>query len=257
MSDPSRLTANYDTNEHVTAQQPKAARDDLHNANRLATIGELAAGIVHDLATPLSVISGHAGMIARGELRGDDAQESARIIVEQSDRISKLVKELLQLARRKPGLKEPMSLIELVMEAVTYAEPVARKLDVEILVDPPSSDLVVPLDAVAVQQVVINLIINGAQAMRDRGGVLRISFAEESDMAVVHVDDQGEGIPPENLDKIFKPFFTTKADSGGAGIGLAVSSQIVQGHGGAITVESTPGEGSRFSIHLPLESESQ
>lgn len=255
MSDPSRLTANYEQRDNSAGQEGHA-RDDLHNANRLATIGELAAGIVHDLATPLSVIAGHAGMIAQGELRDGDARESARVIVEQADRMTKLVKELLTLARRKPGLREPRSLFDLVMEAVTYAEPVARKLDVEIAVDPPPVDLVVPMDAVAIEQVVINLVINGAQAMRERGGQLVIAFAVENEMAVVHVDDQGEGIPPENLDKIFKPFFTTKGERGGAGIGLAVSSQIVQGHGGVITVESRPGEGSRFSIFLPLESES-
>ncbi len=238
-----------------------AARERLQHADRLRTIGQLASGTAHELGTPLSVIGVRARMIALGEVRGEDAQANAKVILDQSARMTAIVRQLLDYARRQGSQAGLVDLRHVVTGALGMLEPLAQKGDVHIDVALPEQPLLVRADLTQLQQVVTNIAMNGVQAM-ERGGRLRVEVgrgaatppahhaATADEWAWVRVSDDGPGIPPEHLAHVFEPFYTTKAVGEGTGLGLAVVQAIVEEHGGWVTVASEPGRGACFTIHL-------
>ncbi|HDR46522.1 MAG TPA: hypothetical protein ENN94_02360 [Geoalkalibacter subterraneus] len=200
-------------------------------------------------------------MIASGDLSPADAARNATIISEQASRMTTLMRQLLDFARRGSTRREPTSLEHLVRGVLDLLASSAGKKDVsvEIHADPELPQI--PVDPAKMQQVVTNLILNGIQAT-PRGGRVEVELsylkAEESngmqsDMAKIVVQDTGPGIPPQHLDQLFEPFFTTKDVGEGTGLGLSIVYGIVEEHGGRIEVASPPGEGARFTLYLPME----
>lgn len=248
----------------VTAetQARHLAVEQLRHADRLSTVGKLAAGVAHELGTPLSIVSGHAEMIANGEVQGPKIIESAAIIDRETKRISRIVRSLLGFARRKGPEGETSEVNETITRGIALFEPMAEKAKIQLSLDLPAS-FRVTIDQDSLQQVMTNLLSNAIQA-QSSGGSVAISVALEQttprkapgaaarEFVRLDVVDKGPGIAAEVLPHIFEPFFSTKSPGDGTGLGLSVVYGIVEDHGGWISVESELGEGCKFSVFLPL-----
>ena len=241
-----------------------ATLEQLRHADRLTTVGKLASGLAHELGTPLNVVSARAAMIAEREIEEpDDVRYSARIIGEQSERMVRIVRQLLDFARRQTGEKRQVELAGLARTSVEILKSLARKQGVELAVES-AGEIRVRADASQLQQVLTNVVVNAIQAS-DRGSQvsIRIGAGEVGDndamgrhagrYAVLAVADRGRGIAEDEIAAVFDPFFTTKPLGEGTGLGLSVAYGIVQEHGGWIDVESALGQGSCFRIWLPCE----
>ena len=235
------------------------AVDQLRHSDRLSTVGKLAAGIAHELGTPLSIVGGHAQMIAGGEVTGEAALESARAIDREVTRIGRIVRQLLDFARRKGPEGTSCEPGDVARRCASLLAPMAERgrvrLEVEVA-DPLPRALI---DEDSLQQVITNLIVNAIQAMPD-GGTLRVALSTATARPPdgggapaacvrIEVSDTGSGIPEAVKVHIFEPFFTTKQVGEGTGLGLAVVYGIVVDHRGWITVETSE-RGTAFSIYL-------
>jgi len=235
----------------VTEQHRAAER--AQHTEKMAALGQLAAGIAHEINNPLGVILCHADLAA-GEL--DDPEQLRRdleTIARHAAACQRIVGDLLQFARSSSGRKEPVAVAELLQET---AAMVGRQLEKEgirlhLSLDEPLPD--VALDRDRMKQVLLNLVINAAQAMGKRGGAIEISARRQGESVTIEVADDGPGIDPAILDRIFEPFFSTKAPGEGTGLGLSVSYGIVRDHGGAINAANRPDGGAVFTVTLPLE----
>ncbi len=244
------------------AEARLSALEQLRHADRLGTVGRLAAGLAHELGTPLNVVLGHATLIAReAEAHGATAKGAA-VIVEQTRRMAALVRQLLDFARRRGPRADRLDLRPAVAQALALLAPLAKGAGVELAAGARVDEACAFADAAQFQQVLSNLVVNAVQASPPGARVLVGVAAEratppadvggaEGEFVRVDVVDRGVGIAPEDLGRIFEPFFTTKGVGVGTGLGLSVSYGIVREHGGWIAVESQPGEGSRFSVFLP------
>jgi signal transduction histidine kinase len=241
-----------------------ATLEHLRHADRLNTVGKLASGVAHELGTPLNVVMGRAKMISSGEVVGEEVSESARIIAQQAQHMTRIIQQLLDFARRRAPQRAPEDLGQLVARTLSMLRPLAAKRGVELINQVPEG-FILEVDAGQLQQVFTNLVVNGLQASV-HGGTLRVSAeavratppsdvgGPEADWMKVDVEDQGKGIAPEVLPHIFEPFFTTKDVGEGTGLGLAVSYGLVRDHGGWISVRTELGRGSCFSLYLPAGS---
>jgi signal transduction histidine kinase len=240
-----------------------ATLEQLRHADRLTTVGKLASGVAHELGTPLNVVHGRAKLILEEPTAIEDVTHSAKVIAEQAERMTRIIRQMLDFARRRGPHKEPVNLRDLAERATTMLQPLAKKNGVTFEIDRTAA-APVEADATAIEQVLTNLMVNSIQAMPD-GGKLTIRVTrerrtpppdvggDEADYLCVHVEDTGHGMPHDVLDHIFEPFFTTKDVGEGTGLGLSVSYGIVQDHGGFIEAESEVGKGSRFAVYLPAE----
>ncbi|HEY3242007.1 MAG TPA: ATP-binding protein [Phycisphaerae bacterium] len=286
--------------------------EQLRRADRLLTVGKLAAGIAHELGTPLNVVRARAKMIVaqaasdtaghgtgpirtsdgRGRSRINEAltvaaqpdaearelaeesavNASARVIVEQSDQMTRIIRQLLDFARPRPPQKLAIDLRQVVQRTLALIETIARKRSAALNLLGCETAVPATVDPDQFQQVLSNLIVNGIQAM-PKGGKLTVevgstatdqlappppadlaasgALAHASRLAFVRVCDEGVGIPPEHLSHLFEPFFTTKDVGEGTGLGLSVSRGIIREHGGWIDVQSQVGAGSCFTVYLP------
>ncbi len=229
----------------------------LLSAEKMASIGKLAATVAHEINNPLFGILTYARLVLREIQKREipareELVEQLQTIERESKRCGELVKNLLTFSRQAPSHREPNSLNTVVHRAVLLVQHKLAMQNVELaesLADglPPAQ-----CDANQIQQVVLVLMVNAGEAM-PKGGRLEVatSFDAASDHLLVRVKDTGSGIPPEVLPHIFDPFFTTKEDQNRTGLGLAVAHSIVEQHAGEISVRSTPGEGTEFTVTLP------
>jgi two-component system NtrC family sensor kinase len=234
--------------EHLVREraQHRLTVDQLRHADRLNVIGTLAAGVAHEIGTPLNVISGSAELIVHAKSAADRDQ-MALAIREQTERISAIIRHLLEFGRRAGAKRTSVDLAELARSSVALITPIARKKSITLVVEPASEPVVVSGNVAELEQVLCNLILNGIQAMSGRGTIT----VRTGTSGTITVEDQGPGISSEVLPHIFEPFFTTKGVGEGTGLGLSVSYGIVTDHGGTIEAESTR-RGARFIVHLPL-----
>lgn len=243
------------------------ALERLRHTDRLTTIGQLAAGVAHELGTPLSVITGRAEMIVSGEAAGERATASARVIVDQAAHMAELIRELLDFSRQRGPRFGLVSVRAVCARTAETLAVVARPRGVTIATALSEDPLLASADEHQLEQALVNLLVNAIQAMPS-GGRVEVTSTErrtrppgdrapEGDFICVTVTDQGAGIPPEHLARLFEPFFTTKDPGEGTGLGLSVAHGIVRDHGGWIEVESEIGRGSRFSLYLPATAAAQ
>ncbi len=230
----------------------QTAQQQLIQSEKLAAVGQLAAGIVHDVKNPLGVIKGMAEELSADKEEDTELGQGLRIIRDNASRANVIVTDLLKFARQSTPSMEKRDLRATVRGCLRLTNYMIRKGQVEVQLSLPDHPLWVTYDAHQMEQVVINLIQNAVQAMHD-GGELRVALSEREGRAVLAVSDTGEGIPEATRSRIFEPFFTTKGEGEGTGMGLPVSYGIVSRHGGRIEVESQVGEGSTFQILLPME----
>jgi two-component system, NtrC family, sensor kinase len=234
------------------------ALDQLRHAERLATLGQLASVLAHEIGTPLNVIAGHAKLIATGRLAGDDARESGNTIGSQCERMTQIVRCILDYARRKPPRRSWIHASDVVQQVCNLLRGLAQQRSVGLAVEPSDGKTKLFVDPGQLQQAIINLVMNAIQAS-EAGGLVRLAVTtalRDGDTApeeyvVLSVSDQGRGISPESREHIFEPFFTTKSSGEGTGLGLSVARDIVREHGGFVEVSSQPDEGSTFQLYLP------
>ncbi len=238
------------------------ALEQLRRADRLATVGKLASGIAHELGTPLNVVSARAKMVATGEQQGDEARDAARTISDQTARMTRIIRQLLDFARPRRPAREPADLAALARQAALLLAPIASARSVTIASQEPPAPVGAQVDPSQIQQVLSNLIVNAVHASPAGAEVTLSTGTErarppadlggaEAPHAFLRIADRGRGIPPQDIVHLFEPFFTTKDVGEGTGLGLSISSGIVREHGGWIDVRSTPGEGSVFTVYLP------
>lgn len=232
---------------HRIGQQQATIR----HTDRLGTIGTLAAGVAHELGTPLNVVAGRAGLIAGGKLTDDEIVASAETIQSEARRMTAIIRQLLDFARQTPEPKGSLDLREVVARTCDLMSSIAKKSSV--LIEPRiSKDAVfVNGDSAQLQQVTTNLLSNAIAAMPG-GGTVKVSLSQNDNVASISVTDTGTGIDPEQLDRIFEPFVTTKDVGQGTGLGLSIAYGIVKEHDGQIKVESDPGAGTTFHVLLPI-----
>jgi two-component system, NtrC family, sensor kinase len=251
-------------------------QEQLRRADRLATVGKLASGIAHELGTPLGVALVRANMLAANESLTREVREAARIVSEQIDRITGIVRQLLDFARGRgeppPGAlnrRAPANLLAIAQRSAAMLKPLAAKRNVSIEVASDDNAPEPPANEEQIQQVLVNLLVNAIHATQGAGkvtitlgtkaaklpaDVTPVVWGDDSEpqYAVISVKDEGVGIAPEVLPRIFEPFFTTKDVGEGTGLGLSVAYGMVREHGGWIDVASEPGKGSCFSVYLPM-----
>jgi signal transduction histidine kinase len=240
-----RLAVEY---EEQTAEL-RDTTDRARAAEELASVATLVAGLAHEIGTPMGVIQGHAKLLEKA-VSGESALWRVRTIREQIGRISKIIQTLLNIARPGRGARLPIELQPLVESSLSFVgERLAlRQIQVKRSFEPTPRIIG---DSERLQQLLLNLFLNAADAMPD-GGDLRVSLRPTPDEGVeIRVADTGVGIPAEDVNRIFEPFFTSKPAGEGNGLGLMVAKGIAGDHGGSIEVSSTPGQGTEFVVKLP------
>lgn len=222
----------------------------LVQADKLSSIGLLAAGVAHEVNTPLAVISTYAQMLAK-QVSGDD--QKAKLldkIAKQTFRASEIVNSLLNFSRTSPTDFADVDLNRVIRETASLVEHQFQKAGIATAMPLAENLPAVRGNAGKLQQVFLNLFINARDAMPD-GGLLTIATRAEAGFAVIEITDTGQGIPAEHLARIYDPFFTTKGPKKGTGLGLSISYGIVHEHDGVIEVDSTVGAGTRFRLEFP------
>ncbi|WP_437936641.1 sensor histidine kinase [Sorangium sp. So ce341] len=240
-----------------------AALQQLRHAERLATVGKLASGIAHELGAPLQVVAGRARMLVDGDVSGDEVPTNGQIILEQAQRMTQIIRQLLDFARRRSAEKQETPLGSVLRSTFTMLRPLAEKQGVTIAQEGDTSAMIVHADADQLQQALTNVVVNAIQAMPS-GGTLTVGVraerasppadqggGAEGDYVALSVRDQGGGMPADILEHIFEPFFTTKPVGEGTGLGLSVTYGIIKEHGGWIQADSRVDSGSCFTMFLP------
>jgi signal transduction histidine kinase len=232
----------------------------LRQSEKLATIGQLASGLAHEIGTPLNIIGGRAELIKRKIKDREGEQKDLDIIIQQAERITKIIQQLLGFVRKKRPEQKGLNIKTLLETTLDFLDHQIQKQGVKVVKDLKDNLPIVTGDSDQLQQVFLNLILNAIQSM-PQGGELHIGASSkwiskegiedgQREYVVLSVVDTGMGIEKEVVENIFNPFFTTKEDKG-TGLGLTVSQGIVQDHEGWIEVESEIGEGSQFRVYLP------
>ncbi|WAS98923.1 ATP-binding protein [Nannocystis punicea] len=233
----------------------RALEDQVLRTQKLAAVGLLAAGIAHEINNPLSGVVGYSRLLLEKPL-DPGVREKVEKIAASGERCRKIVEGVLLFSRqREGGKRRPVDLSGLIDRVIGIGEYQWRMHNVRILRSGLPTAMLVG-DADQLEQVLLNLLSNAVDAM-PRGGRIRIRLDREDGRVVVEIADEGCGIPPEILDRIFDPFFSTKDIGKGTGLGLAISYGIIKDHGGDILVRSQPGQGTTFTIHLPDAPEGQ
>lgn len=230
----------------------------VRRAGRLAALGELAAGVAHEMRNPLTTIRGFIQIYPDESGDPEFRKEFGANVLREIDRLTKLTEDLLNLAKPIDMNPEPVDGGELLQEVASFLGEKLERNRVDSVVEIPSPSLIVPMDRDRIKQVLLNLVFNALEAMPG-GGRLRLALrsvqerlesgAREDRFALFEVADTGQGIPPEDQERVFDPFYTTKHS--GTGLGLAVSHRIVEEHRGFLRVESAVGRGTTFSLLLP------
>ena len=246
-------------NQMVTQlRESRAEIERLHNtqmsrAEHLATLGELAAGLAHEIRNPLAGIAGVIDIIGRDLPEHSPARDVVKDVKQEVMRVNRIVTDLLETAHPKPPEYRAADLNSTAEHAVIFARQQALSKPVKVELHKYDGQLLVEHDTGQIHQVLLNLMLNAIQAMDNAAagpGQVDVDVSARDGLAVVGVRDTGKGIKPEHLPYIFRPFYTTKGC--GTGLGLSLARRIVEDHGGKITVRSEVGKGSTFEVRLPM-----
>jgi two-component system NtrC family sensor kinase len=244
-------------------RQLQVAQRKLIQSDRLATLGQLAASVAHEINNPVSGVLNLSMLLERLMAKGEypagreaEFRKYLSLISIETARVGRIVSDLLAFSRRSKPQRAPADLNKLVGTTLGLADHKLKLISAEVVLDLQDNLPLVECDSSQIQQVILNLVLNGAQAMQPHGGgklTIRTRVLTEGEVEL-SVQDTGEGIAPENLSKIFDPFFTTKADGKGVGLGLAVLYGIVKAHEGEVEVTSQRNDGATFTVTLPIKS---
>ena len=242
------------TERKQAEKEKQELQDKAQVASRLAAIGEMAAGVAHEINNPLTGVIGFSQMLMQRENVPEDIKDQLKVIADGSQRVANIVKRLLTFARQTKPTKNLIDLNELIDNTLKLRDYVLKTANIEVVTrfDPDVPWLVV--DPGQLQQVLLNLIINAEYAMKQAHGkgTLTVITKKKGDKVQILIQDDGSGISKENLKHLFEPFFTTKDPGEGTGLGLSLSRSIILEHGGKIDIKSEIGVGSTFIIELPI-----
>jgi two-component system NtrC family sensor kinase len=262
MAELNRASQELEDKVEERTQQLRVAHQKLLQADRLSSLGQLAASVAHEINNPLSGVLNYSALMSR--ILREDGVPRERIaefrgyldrVSEQTARAGRIVSDLLSFSRRSKPQRAPADVNAIVRGTVSLVSHKLKLGGIELALALDETLPQVPCDGSQLQQVVLNLVMNAAQSRRSGGGGrVAVATRRASDGCSVEIEvaDDGEGIAPENLTRIFDPFFTTKEEGRSLGLGLAVVYGIVEAHGGDIDVRSRLGEGAAFTVRLPL-----
>jgi two-component system NtrC family sensor kinase len=233
-------------NEHMQTMQEQLLRSE-----RLAAIGQLAASVSHEIDNPVGIILGNAELLMEDLKQDDPLRDDVAAIIEECRRCKRITGGLLGFARSPEGHLDRVDLNRMVEETMASLRPQKLFKDLVLSIHGSAEELCVIADADQLRQIMINVLLNAAQALQGVGQ-LEISLAKESGRALICVDDNGPGIPEEDREKVFQPFFSTKAQGEGTGLGLPLCRKLVEAQGGEIYACQAPLGGARLSVSLPL-----
>lgn len=235
-------------------EQKRLTEEQIAQADKLASIGQLSAGIAHEINNPLGIILGYTQLLLRQEGNESEKYHDLKIIEKHVRNCKGIVEDLLNFARTSTPKKASIDIAEALDEVLRFVRHHANLDHIEVVRDYDSKAPPMRLDEKKIKQVFMNLIMNATHAIGKSGRLwLSTRYLPEPEQMIIQFIDSGYGIEDRNLSRIFDPFFTTKPTGEGTGLGLSVSYGIIKNHGGEITVESDLGRGSIFTIRLPYE----
>jgi len=229
----------------------KLFQEQIRHADRLATIGELTAGIAHELNNPLNNILGFAQLIIKNNNLNEQAKQDVEKIIKAVLNSREIIKKLMYFSRQMPQNFTNVNLNQIIKDAMYFIEPQCSKENIAISYQLSDNIPSIHADNLQLNQVIVNLVVNAIQAMPE-GGKLTISTRNDSQSAFLSVEDTGVGISKKIMQHIFNPFFTTKVIGKGTGLGLSVVHGIIATHKGKIDVKSKEGVGTKFEIEFPI-----
>ncbi|NNG06646.1 MAG: GHKL domain-containing protein [Desulfobacteraceae bacterium] len=230
------------------AQEQRELESQLHLAERLAALGEMVAGISHEIKNPLGIIRSTAELLGEMPDANDIQKRLSGVIREESTRLNQIVTEFLDFARPQvPNLHE-CQLEEIIEKNLSFIRPELEKKGIQVQDNLNGRSFRLRADHDLLYRAFLNILINAIQSMQD-GGTIDIKVEEARDTYQIEIEDTGCGISEENADKIFNPFFTTKEK--GSGLGLSIVRKIIEGHRGTIDIQNREGEGTKVEVHLP------
>jgi len=248
--------AREELQERIVAQRMTESR--LVQAAKLAAVGEMAAGIAHELNNPLTSVSGFVELVLEELPKEADIRDDLELVLREAQRARGVVRRLLDFARQSESARVRSDINEIIIDVMALVNHLLRTSGVQLVTDLSDKLPWISIDRNQIKQVILNLIHNALHAM-PTGGELHIKTKcrrrDQRDWLTVSFMDTGIGIAPENLERVFEPFFTTRSKDGGTGLGLSVTYGIITDHGGSIDVESQVGKGSTFTVWLPIEVE--
>jgi two-component system sensor histidine kinase HydH len=229
----------------------RALHQEIERSRRLASVGRLAAGVAHEIRNPLSSIKGFATYFKQRYQDVPEDQQTANIMIQEVDRLNRVVSQLLEFARPISVSRKPTSFKNLVADSIKLIQQQAQDRQITINTRHSAKIDEINIDPDRINQVLLNLYLNAIEAMEPGGKLqITISDSDENDQLNIQVSDTGRGIAKVDLPKIFDPYFTTK--SSGTGLGLAIAHNIIEAMGGTIEVKSETGNGTAFTVRLPL-----
>lgn len=231
----------------------RALTDQLIRADRLAAMGELTAGVAHEVRNPLGIIRASVQLVEDAHDDPVRVADATRIIKQEIDRLDRVIKALLDFGRPSTPTLRAISIDDVVDDVVLFTRQFAVQAQVKITTEYAADVPLVVADADQLKQVLVNLVSNAVQAMETTGGSICVRVWSDDAFVFISVADTGPGIEPEVMERVFDPFFSTK--DGGTGLGLTIVHRIIDQHGGRIEVMSAPGEGTRFTVALPAASQ--
>ncbi|MCA9139566.1 MAG: HAMP domain-containing histidine kinase [Planctomycetales bacterium] len=241
------------------SQQLHRQQDTIRHTDRLGTVGTLAAGMAHEMGTPLNVVAGRANLIASGQLSPEEVNQSARTIKSEAERMTAIIRQLLDFARRSSADHVAIDVRSIAKKTSDLIQPLAAKSSCHLALEMDDEPCEINGDATQIQQVLTNLITNAIQAM-PRGGNVGVTVrrlgSSDGTKICIRVTDEGDGIDSADIDRVFEPFYTSKDIGQGTGLGLSIAYGIVKDHGGEIKVESGNDQPTTFTIYLPATDQS-
>jgi len=217
----------------------------------LITLGRLVAGVAHEIGNPLTGILTYAYLLRDSLDENDPRREDVEMIIQETLRCREIIHRLLDFAREVKLKRERFDLNQLIRRSVRLIEKQKDFSHIKFIYELEENLPEIEADPHQIEQVILNLVLNACEAMPD-GGRLWIRTRAKEDFVEIEVEDEGVGIPPDKLEVIFEPFYTTKKEKGGTGLGLSICYGIIKSHSGDIKVESTFGKGSKFTVVLPI-----
>lgn len=231
-------------------------QDQLVQSEKMSAIGQLIAGIAHDLNNPLASVVGFADFLLEGRDVPPALVEPIRVIQQEAERAAAIVRNLLSFARKQDHQRRPTELGPLLTATMNLLRTQMVSRRVEVILDVDDGLPAIDADAGQVQQVFVNLVSNAAQAIESAGRAGRVVVRARPwrDGVAVEVGDDGPGMAPEVAAQVFEPFYSTKPEGQGTGLGLSICQGIVKEHGGRILLSTAPGQGATFTVELPRSS---
>lgn len=228
-----------------------AVEEKLRRAEKLSTLGEMAAVLAHEIRNPLGSIRGTAEILRDDYQPGDPKHEFIEIQIKETERLNRVVEDFLHMARPQPVDVHPCLLQEELEMVATLIKNDAGERKIKLVLQPPATPVIIKADGEKLRQAFLNIAINALQATPPGGSVIISTKVYQTALCEISFRDTGPGIDPETLAKICEPFYTTKP--GGTGLGLAITKKIIESHKGTLLVESEPGQGTTVTVRLPMQ----